>query len=101
VYTFGISAAGWTAAFLPFAFILVVSIPNTHTPSAHPLIYSDLMGDNHTNITCIVVDPDTVECGGEKFYRQDFLKDTQVMFWAYLGAYIALVLFAGEREGPN
>ena len=67
----------------------------------HSLWYTDLMGDNHTNITCIVVDPDTVECGGEEFYRQDFLKDTQVMFWAYLGAYIALVLFAGEREGPN
>jgi len=57
------------------------------------------MGDNHTNLTCIVVDPDTVECGGEKFYRQDFLKDTQVMFWAYLGAYIALVLFAGLMSG--
>ena len=59
------------------------------------------MGDNHTNRTCRVVDPDTLDCGGEEFYRQEFLKDTQVIFWAYLGAYIALVLFAGEREGPR
>jgi len=55
------------------------------------------MGGNRTNITCTLVDPDTVECGGEEFHRQEFLNSTEGIFWAYLGIYIALVLFAGEQ----
>ena len=54
------------------------------------------MDGNRTNITCTVVDADTVECGGEEFYKQEFLSSTEGLFWAYLGIYVALVLFAGE-----
>ena len=55
------------------------------------------MDGNLTNITCTFVDPNTVECGGEEFHKQEAINATEGLFWAYLIIYIALVLFAGER----
>jgi len=59
------------------------------------------MDVNQTNITCTFVDPNTVSCEGEKFHKQETVNATEGIFWAYLGIYIALVLFAGERVGPH
>lgn len=51
------------------------------------------------NVSCIVVNDDTVECDGLTLTREEgLLKASNALFWVYLCVYIFLVLFAGKFQ---
>ncbi len=47
------------------------------------------------NVTCVVVDSDTVKCGNTHYHIAELLEASDALFWVYLILYIVLVLFAG------
>lgn len=50
------------------------------------------------NVTCKFVNEKEVICNGIKFDEvEDVLTIYTTMFWVYLGTYLFLVLFAGEK----